>query len=186
MTKLVGALCILGSISHNASAILFLSHMIYVHVFIQFYTAQKHLPPPAAKAEAGSRDERQRTWANIRLNEHVHDSQTVANGKQNRESLATNARKMTVQYKSDATTLKCTQQNMFWHGCDGSKSGNELRPGSRHGFYRLWQVFGTISACNRLYKMRCPFNCTTAGLPSRLNYLHNSYGGNLAKVCIED
>ena len=86
---------------------------------------------------------------------------------------------------SDAKPSSAHSTKMFSLGCNGSKSGNDLRPGSRHGFYCSWQMFGTISARNRLYKKNCPIECPTAGLPPRLN-LHNSYGGNLAKVCIND
>ena len=69
---------------------------------------------------------------------------------------------------SDAKPSNAHSTKMFSLGCDGSKSGNELRPGSRHSFYCSWQMFGTISARNRLYKkMRCPIECTTAGLPPR-------------------
>ena len=93
-------------------------------------------------------------------------------------------KKTTIQFKSDAKP-----SNAHSTGCFARMQSEEIRqatrPGSRHGIYSSWLHTGSISACHSLYKMQCPFKCATAGLPPRLN-LHNSYGGNLAKVCIND
>ena len=122
-------------------------------MYMPSYTQQKHPPPPAAKAEAGSRTGRKLTWANGQVSRGMYMTLRLSNAKvQHWENFNNQCMENGCTHMSDAKPLNAHSTTCF--GTDaigGNQTGKHGRApataSTTHGY--ILEAYRHVTVCTK-------------------------------------